>query len=100
MVFGSMLYWARITSDGCTPAEEEFALKCVAHSFVCWQSPEYNNGAWEVVDLISDTGIQDWPDDYELAPTFVYRMWAGLRGVLNLAVLAQDTSWSTIKSLY
>ena len=102
--YASLLYWSELTTADPAAraesgAEEEFALTCMAHAFVCWQSDEWENGR-AIVDLIGPSGIEDWPFRPAETPDFVYTMWVNLRDLIGIDVSVVDRSWGEVKSIY
>jgi hypothetical protein len=78
--------------------EEQFALECMAHSFVAWQSPEWEDGQ-ALIDLRPDN-LLPFIWDHRQTPTFLYYMQNALRDLIYVDTRTANSSWSVVKSLY
>ncbi len=102
--YASLLYWSELTTAdpamrASRAAEEEFVLKCMAHSLVCWQSEYWENGR-SLIDLLGPNNIDDWRLDPAETPGFVYTMFANLNDLIGIDTITRKTSWSAVKGMY
>lgn len=79
--------------------DSDFAAKCTAHALVCWQGSEWENGR-QYFDLLTPSGIEEFPFAREDCPTFVFQMEEALADLLYLPVESQNLSFGTVKAQY